>query len=120
MTREEALAGHRKLWNEIADMIESGEKKEHVWDYKHDALVRLSEKRLIKSNCYLCEYSKWHKKEICLWSCACDCILQWTGLSCGRSVSEYKLFEKALYKRNFTQAASLARKIANLPERVVE
>lgn len=120
MTREEALTGHRKLWNEIADMIERGEKKEHVWDYKHDALIHLGEERDIDAGCYLCHYGNRHEKEIRVWSCKACCPVQWSGMSCGQSNSEYKLFETALYNGEFTQAAILARKIANLPERLVE
>lgn len=120
MTREEALAGHRKLWNEIADMIERGVKRDHANYYKEKALEHLGEERSIAGNCYLCEYADNHEEKISVWSCKFDCPVEWYGGSCMFRKSEYKLFERAIEAQNYTIAAILARKIANLPERVVE
>ena len=120
MTREEALAGHRRLWNEIADMIERGVQEDYGLLYKVTALENLGEKRAIKGGCYLCEYADKYESVMRIWDCAFDCIVRWRGLSCGHPKSEYKSFERAVLVKDYTQAAILARKIANLPERVVE
>ena len=108
MTREEALAGHRKLWNEIADMIERGEKLPRIDDYKINALKAIGEKRILYSHCYLCDF---------VLACA-DCLVRWDGVTCGDS--EYGDFSVLLKDKDYTQAAIIARTIANLPERVVE
>lgn len=121
MTREEALACHRKLWNEIADMIERGMKSHDIYSYKIEALKCLGEKRYLKGSCYLCEYldNNFEEKAGGM-SCKCDCPVKWKGRECENSISEYTLLKQALLYRNFAQAAFLARTIANLPERVVE
>ena len=108
MTREETLAGHRKLWNEIADMIERGEKLPRIDDYKINALKAIGEKRILIGYCYLCDFAL---------TCA-DCPVRWYGATCGDS--EYGDFYIQLKDKNYTKAAFLARTIANLPERVVE
>ena len=112
MTREEALAGHRKLWNEIADMIENGSRKYNSHLYVQAALERLGEEIDQGVGCYICAYAKQNEKEIGKWACGFDCPL--------KCRNEKQLFEKALCLCDYTQAAFLARTIANLPERVVE
>ena len=108
MTREEALAGHRKLWNEIADMIERGVALPTINDYKINALKAIGEKRILICYCYLCDFAL---------TCA-DCPVRWDGATCRDN--EYRDFYIQLKDKNYTKAAFLARTIANLPERVVE
>lgn len=120
MTREEALTGHRKMWNEIADMIERGVIRDNECCYKIIALENLGEKRNIKAACYLCHYGIEQEKEKGYWSCSSDCLVEWNGGGCGSRDSEYKLFKRAIIDEDYTQAAILARTIANLPERVRE
>ena len=108
MTREEALAGHRKLWNEIADMIERGEKYDTAIGYKIAALIRINEVLVLKNRCYLCEYAV----------CCKNCPIEWYSEDCADA--KYEDFIISVSRANYTQAAILARTIANLPERVVE
>lgn len=117
MTREEALVGHRRLWNEIADMIESGIKFHNHCDYKDEALKRIGEKQVLENECYLCEYSTECKKPCILGR---SCLVAWSGLWCMDKTSEYRLFWLAIHGHDYPAAAQIARKIANLPERVSE
>lgn len=116
MTREEALTGHRKLWNEIADMIERGYHYDNDLLYKYDALHHLGDEEMLRKGrfCYLCEDDSIDK------SCVNNCAVVWKRETCMHNDSEYQKFQKLLMTRDYTQAAILARKIANLPERVVE
>lgn len=119
MTREEALSGHRKLWNEISDMIESGVRFFTAENYKEEALFRIGEEtNWMKANCYCCHYAQ----GICH-----VCPVVWNGedesedFMCDETgIGEYAEFKEILYERNYPAAAEVARKIANLPERVVE
>ena len=117
MTREEALAGHRRLWNEIAVMIESGVKYGFDYMYKQEALSRIGEKRFLENDCYLCEYVCENEA---ITNCRRDCLVVWGTPGCSYKNSEYHSFVMAIYDRDYPSAAQMARKIANLPERVVE
>lgn len=116
MTREEALAGHRKLWNEIADMIESGVRTSSI-AYKYLALKNLKEERDIFLICYLCEYIYGNNENL---NCPTHCPVVWGDTGCNNNRAEHKLFNRAISYEDYTSAAILARTIANLPERVVE
>lgn len=119
MTREEALAGHRRLWNEIADMIESGVRFFTADEYKEDALFRIGETNEIETHCYCCHYAKGN----------CHvCPVVWNNEDESEDImcddyhengdGEYAEFMKFIRKRDYPAAAQIARKIANLPERV--
>lgn len=121
MTRKEALTGHRRLWNEIADMIESGVRFFASNQYKEEALFRIGETNELKANCYCCQYTKGNCHA---------CPVVWNGedisedAMCenynGTENGEYAEFKEFIYLRNHPAAAQIARKIANLPERVNE
>lgn len=117
MTREEALAGHRRLWNEIADMIESGVKHDFACTYKQEALSRIGEKRFLENDCYLCEYVCENEDIV---NRRRNCLVVWGAQECSHKNSEYHLFIMAIYNRDYPAAAQMARKIASLPERVRE
>lgn len=117
MTREEALAGHRRLWNEIADMIECGVKYEFAFTYKKEAFSRIGEKRFLENDCYLCEYVC---KNEDIMICKRNCPVLWEEQGCSSENSEYRLFYFAIHNYDYPAAAEMARKIANLPERVRE
>lgn len=58
LTKEQAIAGHRKMWNWIADQLEKANPKDtfDVYDLK----IKYEESRKLKMfcSCYLCEYTK--------------------------------------------------------------
>ena len=121
MTREEALAGHRRLWNEIADMIERGKEYCFGSTYKKDALQKIGEEQELHSDCYCCEYAGGYCE---------SCPVVWNSedesedVMCddynATGIGEYAEFRDFIYERNYPAAAQMARKIANLPERVSE
>lgn len=121
MTREEALAGHRRLWNEIADMIESGVRLFTADKYKENALFRIGETNEMEANCYCCHYTQGN----------CHvCPVVWNNEDENENImcdgyhengnGEYADFKEFIYERDYPAAADMARKIANLPERVSE
>lgn len=118
LTREEAIANHRKMWNWIADETERRKASVSKSDYLHDTLFRD-----IINDCFCCEYS--FQKPGCE-SCRL-CPLDWgsnqKSIMCEniRSYSD----QEGLYadwcdfkrKNDWRNAAKIAREIANLPER---
>lgn len=108
MTKQEALTKHRTMWNLIADMIEAGERHDHAYKYKTEALKKMEEEYLPIASCYCCAYAK---------DCS-ECPVIWGNskwMSCLET--EYGSFENSLKAGNYIKAASVAREIANLPER---
>lgn len=108
MTKQEALTKHRTMWNYIADMIEAGERHDEVGEYKDEALKKMKEVYRPVSLCYCCDYVK---------SCS-ECLVIWGNskwMSCLKT--EYGSFKNSLKAGNYKKAASIAREIANLPER---
>ena len=133
ITKEEAVTLHRKMWNEIADMIKDGVHHAMVMDYKREALDRLGVERGTHdrplNHCYCCEYSKQNEvtnKVGCIHTCPISWIgkdketSQWSN-TCGHDDSPYSKFTHALSIHNggqdFTKAEQYAREVANLPER---
>ena len=118
LTREEAIANHRKMWNWIADETERRQAIVSKSDYLHDTLWRDME-----NECFCCEYS--FQKSGCE-SCK-DCPLDWSSnqksFMCEniQSYGDYKgLHIKWIYSEkegDWRNAAKIAREIANLPER---
>lgn len=124
ITKEEAIALHRQMWNQIADMLEAGEKIGFVGTCKQEALDRLGIPRNERPelNCYCCEYNKQNKVD----NVCGKCPLNWTGAehawedSCGFDEAPYQQFCIALNREDYDKATKLAREIANLPERKEE
>ena len=120
MTKEEAVAKHRKLWNEIADMLERGERYDHTDTLKEKALHNIGENNDIYNKCYCCEYTR----KNCL-----KCPIIWNNNSRNNfmcetgedyydtSNSEWLNFWILIKERDYDLAAEVARDIANLPER---
>lgn len=114
LTREQAIAEHRKMWNWIADSIEENQERLFICGLKRKYCL---EKGLckIKHFCFLCEFTKGN----------CDkCPLIWES-----DVTEYMCEDAKYYEdyegiwsrcretRDWKEQAALARQIANLPER---
>lgn len=129
ITKEEAVTLHRKMWNEIANMIHEGIQYTLVSAYKEGALDRLGIERTDAKrplqNCFACEYAKQNVEcNMCLCS---SCPLNWTGAehrwdwkNCQDEGSPYRKFTYALSVHkglDYEKAEQYAREIANLPER---
>ena len=116
LTREQAIIEHRKMWNWIADNL--GKTNETVYDLKERYCYE-NDFELVQ-HCFCCQY---------------------TGLNCGYcpfywggEKNEFNTFceayvkdainwykaELASHTGNFEEAAEIARKIANLPEKVYQ
>lgn len=126
LTREQAIAEHRKMWNWIAD--ETLKRKEKVT--KCDYLEIFFPNQNINSLCFLCDYSANRKKsENVSYNkhykiCERFCPLKWGNDPKDTCVETYNtldsgLFEKWCYSRGYKKAADLARQIAELPEKEV-
>ena len=104
LTREQAIAEHRKMWNWIAD--ETNRLKRKVSKYKYFDVMRIDD--IPDNRCYCCEFFKQNP-----FYCGCDCIINWgEGIVCTDSY-----YEKWTSADDWQEAARLARIIANLPER---
>lgn len=124
MTKEEAIVNHRRLWNEIADMLDRGERCNHVDVLKRQALNNIGEENDIHNNCYCCEYAKndcsrcpviWNNESYDDYMCE-------IGYEDDFSIyvehnSEWANFLILIGEKDYDTAAKIAREIANLPER---
>lgn len=114
LTREQAIEGHRKMYNDMADEIEQSKKLINVGYFKME-YCKKNRCTLIHNYCFACEYSKGD----CI-----DCPIEWES-----SVDELMCLDKEKYEDDhgyysllcdaidWQEQAALARKIANLPER---
>ena len=106
MTREEAIAAHRKMWRWIADETERRERAVHKYDY-FDATGIPEDERPFRY-CYCCNYAI---------SCAL-CPIEWPTGQCidGGLYSQWQQ-ETEFSNGDWAKAAALARQIAELPEK---
>lgn len=75
LTREQAIAEHRKMWNWIADQIERGKATIDIWESKR-VYMQINRIEPILNDCFLCEYTKRNRQEN-----ICDfCPLLWGRL----------------------------------------
>lgn len=109
LTKAEAIANHRKMWNWIAD--ETLRRKKFV--DKDDYFETLGITSIPRLKCYCCDYDY---NFINMSRCE-HCPIDWNSgsfvLQCMNNV--FFLWMSNLY--NYKEAAKLARQIANLPER---
>lgn len=133
LTREQAIAEHRKMWLWISRQImkdyeKHGAVKEPYW-YKCDYLNCNFPDETVKSKCFCCEYTKSLDEN----NCEEICPLYWsdrntTILTCCESLGYYDVINKiefsyltcqyAYYKISKEEAKRMARiayKIAMLP-----
>lgn len=107
LTKKQAIEGHRKMWNWIADEIE---KRKCECDISFLKQCYCYENNLaLVANCFCCEYNKGCTK--------CEkCPLNWiqTPSCCD---SEKSLYYRIVFSKLWKEQADLARQIANLPER---
>lgn len=133
ISREEAIRKHREMWSWIAEQYE----------YELDVPVKRLKTKFVKehypndypaSMCYCCEYAGIVlNSEIGGSRYNCErCPLEWPStcceLMCSHKTDELDsdgLYEQCIYQSlsyiaNYKKAASIAREIANLPERKIE
>ena len=104
LTREQAIAGHHKMWNWIADETEKLKRKVEKEEYFREIGIY----DIPCMECYCCEFSNHN-----MFSCDEHCIIDW-GDGNGCMDSYYKEWFHAI---DWKEAARLAKIIANLPER---
>ena len=121
LTREEAIANHRKMWNWIAD--ETERRKVPVLKHEYFNFVGLAH---IHNSCFCCEYTRNKAYKVDCSFCPIDFDSKASFYMCERKyfAFDYKgiyalWVDKVSEKENFDwqNAAKLAREIANLPER---
>lgn len=99
MTKQEAIANHRKMWRWIAKQTRMQkriiDKVEYFREFKLESVM---------SQCYCCEYAKCHCQE---------CPIEWRGIGC--SDGEYG---KWLHAETWQEKAYWAEIIAELTERL--
>ena len=111
LTREQAIAEHRKMWNWIADETE---RTRHVAE-KHDYFIQngIDGQLYTNSECFCCEY-------VCQLGVARACSLcpiDWGSDMGIKNNCINSLYTDWYYCGSPDEAAKLARQIANLPER---
>ncbi len=118
LTREQAIAEHRKMWRWIADAIEKQKNVLDIWYVKKIYLAQNGFMKSIKNDCFLCGYTS--RKQYYV-KCE-ECPLNWgyvrTGLPCeGEALSDneenYGLWWKCRGAKTWQEQAALARRSQN-------
>lgn len=117
LTREQAIEEHRKMWNWIADKIESLKIVIDIISYKREYLY-LFKKGEIANSCFMCEYTNVY--------CEC-CPLDWkSNVLSSKCVNrrmvgdDMGLYSRCVNAVTWQEQDKLARQIANLPERNIQ
>lgn len=122
LTKEEAIANHRKMWNWIAD--ETERQKRVVLKIDYFFMHGFSRENTPASLCYCCEYDR-PRSDSCK-----ECPIDWGSDSsfvmceCRHHLGDKQGFfakwDIASRENKWKAAAKYARIIANLPERKFE
>ena len=116
LTREEAIANHRKMWNWIADETERLERVVSKSEYfqKHS----ISHNEAPHNGCYCCGFDLQFRSLPLCGACPINWGVNAEIKSCSDENSPYRKWVIAKHFFNdWKSAAKLAREIANLPER---
>lgn len=122
LTKEETIKEHRKMWNYIADEIMIADISNiYLFDLEGSYFIThgISECQIPTLKCYCCDYARYSTN-----SCSA-CPITWTknGIcdKCGSLCSPYAKLDHLLplkYEEIGREyLASLAREVANLPEK---
>ena len=133
MTREQAIEEHRKMWRWIAEQFENG-RREIPLILKGEYVQKHTEYKRLVSDCFCCHYAynkavhnENHDPKL---KCA-FCPIDWQSdaerfMCVYKNESESGIYEelsdevtKGWYVVDLERCAMLARRIAELPERVV-
>lgn len=112
LTREQAIAEHRKMWNWIADEIKKNKTVLNIREEKKKYLISTCSDFLPFEFCFLCEYviEKGYNCEKCPVYIDGE-IVDFNNKCLNGLYNEVKICV------SWQEQATLARKIANLPER---
>ena len=105
MTKQEAVANHRKMWNWIADQIEERKQAINIEELKRRYTQDVYGKT-ISMDCFCCEYDDEHDG----YSCS-HCPVVWPNRTCDL------LYYVCSKSADYEDQAMIKRKIANLPEK---
>lgn len=122
LTREQAIAEHRKMWNCISEKIEKSESVQGIEKLKDEYLGELIRKEYLYeypvNGCFLFDYAYRENQENMLNAKFCIFCPVETESVKNRNVSclagLYVMIKRA---DTWQEQAKLARQIANLPER---
>lgn len=123
--RQKAVRNHRDMWTWIAEQSRKYRTAITKSDYRREQFPGLRE---LPNQCWLCQYTYYRTKDD---NCR-KCPLEWESIHdmqpCIRidknaegpneSPGLYKRWKMAVDRNDWRQAAELAERIANLPERV--
>lgn len=121
LTKEEAIRRHRLMWNWIAD--ETKRRQRPV--AKTEAFSHFGWDENVICHCWCCDYSGQQQKpyqETPYNRPMCEfCPLVWPNDRCYGIIGvNYYLYDHYQLSIDYRERASLARQIANLPERTLE
>lgn len=138
LTKEQAIAEHRKMWNWIADRLEEHHPGYDIYMYKMKYIKENFPDNNIRHNCFCCQYAAQemdYDGNFCIncplvWGTEADtdeffceqgnCDIPVEDLFLFDSDEEYGLWSYAQRLTKdlcYDEAAKVARQIANLPER---
>lgn len=115
LTKSEAIANHRKMWNWIADETLKRKRTVRKWDYfrAHE----ISGLDIPRHQCYCCEYTSNGVYLNCR-----NCPIVWGGeintcMDRDNFDDDKELYSLWCDEPDYIKSAELARRIAELPER---
>ena len=121
LTKEQAIAKHRKMWNWIADQLENPEAQKSVYDLKEEYCIRNNIN--ILSHCFCCQYDSIEFfNDYNVKKCS-NCPLKWgteneyEDYYCEQEDGLWITANNLSKLNRFKEAAEVARQIANLPEK---
>ena len=135
LTKEQAIAEHRKMWNWIADRLEEHHPGYDVYMYKREYMEKNFPYDNIRHNCFCCQYAMQESKDNNISNFCINCPLVWgteadtDDFFCEQGnydiIEALSLFNYGLWSyaqrltenHCYNEAAKVARQIANLPER---
>lgn len=138
LTKEEAIAEHRKMWNWIADRLEEHHPGYDIYMYKREYMEENFPNNNIRHYCFCCQYAVQENDGDDLTNYCISCPLVWgteadtDDFFCEQgncdipveaffdSDEEYGLWsyaQRLTENHCYDEAAKFARQIANLPER---
>lgn len=135
LTKREAIAAHKALWNWIADTISTTGTIPEKTEFAHSGFPDINE---CAYQCYICEYAKQQTKTEKLEDMCKKCLLEWphhldastqdSPCACTNNenqglynqyTQQCRLYNQKQEKEYLENANRIARQIANLPERTL-
>ncbi len=125
LTKKEAVRLHREMWRWIAEQTEKQKRK--IGKREYFRVMGIVKPYIPYRKCYCCEYVKQRRSIV---QCEKICPIDWgsefdsySTPSCLQATQSFSVYDgyysKWLDTKNFKEAAWLAKKIAELPERDV-